>query len=85
MEKSKFRVMFYKNKGSKYYVARCLDFGAISQGKTLREAQKNIKEAIEGYLQEFPEVLREVKLRQSKIKLLEVPYETSKNFRNRTS
>lgn len=53
MEKIKFRVMFYKNKRSKYYVARCLDFGAISQGKTLEKAKENIKEAIEGYLKEF--------------------------------
>ena len=53
MKEIKFRVMFYKNKGSKYYVARCLDFRAINQGKTLQEAQENVKEAIEGYLKEF--------------------------------
>ena len=84
MDKIKFRIMYYKNKGSKYYVARCLDFGAISQGKTIEEAQKNIKEAIEGYLQEFPETINELKLRQS-IKILEVPYEASKNLRNTIS
>ncbi len=84
MVKIKFRIMYYKNKGSKYYVARCLDFGAISQGKTIEEVQKNIKEAIEGYLQEFPETINELKLRQS-IKILEVPYEASKNIRNTIS
>ena len=85
MEKIKFRVMFYKNRGGRYYVARCLDFGAIRQGKTIEEAKENITEAIEGYLQEFPETINEIRARQSRIQLLEVPYEASKTFRHRIS
>ena len=33
-------------KGDKYYVAECLDLPVVSQGKTLDEAARNIREAI---------------------------------------
>lgn len=36
------------------YVAECPEVGTISQGKTLDEAVKNLKEATELYLEEFP-------------------------------
>lgn len=39
------------------YSVQCLELpGAISQGETKEEALKNIKEAIEGYLEAFPEI-----------------------------
>jgi len=38
-------------KGEKYYVAECLDLPVVSQGKTLDEVVKNIKEAIELHLE----------------------------------
>jgi len=37
-------------KGEKYYVAECVDLPVVSQGKTLDEAAKNIREAIELHL-----------------------------------
>ncbi|MEX2705291.1 MAG: type II toxin-antitoxin system HicB family antitoxin [Candidatus Freyrarchaeum guaymaensis] len=36
------------------YVAECLEFGTVSQGKTIEEAVRNLKEATELYLEEFP-------------------------------
>jgi predicted RNase H-like HicB family nuclease len=41
------------------YSVRCVDIpGAISQGDTKEEALKNIKEAIETYLEAFPDELK---------------------------
>ncbi|MFU8767197.1 MAG: type II toxin-antitoxin system HicB family antitoxin [Candidatus Methanoperedens sp.] len=36
------------------YVAECPEVGTVSQGKTIDEAIKNLKEATELYLEEFP-------------------------------
>ena len=36
------------------YVARCPEVGTASQGKTMEEALKNLKEATELYLEEKP-------------------------------
>lgn len=34
-------------------IARCPELGVTSQGKTIREAEANIKEAIELYIESF--------------------------------
>jgi len=39
------------------YVAECPEVGTASQGMTIEEAVKNLKEATELYLEEFPLVL----------------------------
>ena len=36
------------------YVAKCSEIGTVSQGSTIDEALKNLKEATELYLEEFP-------------------------------
>lgn len=36
------------------YVAECPEVGTVSQGNTIEEAVKNLKEATELYLEEFP-------------------------------
>jgi predicted RNase H-like HicB family nuclease len=36
------------------YVAECPEIGTVSQGTTVEEAIKNLKEATELYLEEFP-------------------------------
>ena len=36
------------------YVAECVEVGTVSQGTTIEEAVKNLKEATELYLEEFP-------------------------------
>jgi len=38
----------------KFYIARCAELGVVSQGKTVEEAQKNLKEAVELYLEDQP-------------------------------
>lgn len=35
----------------KWYVARCLELGVVSQGKTIVAARANLKEAVELYLE----------------------------------
>lgn len=47
-----FSVVVHKEK--KYYVTECPEIGTISQGKTMEEAIKNLKEATGLYLGEFP-------------------------------
>jgi len=42
------------------YSAQCIELpGAISQGETRKQAIDNIREAIEGYLEAFPEELNQ--------------------------
>lgn len=38
-------------KEEEWYVAKCLDNNVASQGKTIEEALKNLREALELYLQ----------------------------------
>ena len=52
-------------KEENWYVAHCVELGVVSQGKTIEEAQANLKEAVELYLESFgaegvPESLGEV-------------------------
>ena len=37
------------------FVAECSEVGTVSQGYTIDEAMKNLKEATKLYLEEFPE------------------------------
>jgi predicted RNase H-like HicB family nuclease len=48
----KFTTIYHKE--GKWYVAFCPDLGVTSQGETLEEAQKNIQEAVELYLEDAP-------------------------------
>ncbi len=36
-----------------WYVARCLELDVTTQGKTIEEAQANLKEAVELYIESF--------------------------------
>lgn len=52
-------------KEENWYVARCVELGVVSQGKTIEDAQANLKEAVELYLESFgtedlPESIGEV-------------------------
>ena len=44
------------NKEKKWYVAHCVELGVVSQGKTIKKAQKNLKEAVELYLENNPKI-----------------------------
>ncbi len=37
----------------RWYVAQCVELGVVSQGKTIEEAQTNLREAVELYLESF--------------------------------
>lgn len=41
-----------------WYVAKCAELGVVTQGKTIEETQKNIKEAVELYIEDFPDKKR---------------------------
>ena len=40
-------------KEERWYVAHCVELGIVSQGTTIEEAQGNLKEAVELYLESF--------------------------------
>ncbi|MDP2932341.1 MAG: type II toxin-antitoxin system HicB family antitoxin [Chloroflexota bacterium] len=40
-------------KAENWYVAHCVELGVVSQGKTIEEAQGNLREAVELYLESF--------------------------------
>jgi len=42
----------------KWFVARCIELGVVSQGKTIEEAQENLREAMELYLEDQPKAKR---------------------------
>ena len=44
------------NKEKRWYVAKVLELGVASQGKTIEEAERNLKEAIELYIADDPVV-----------------------------
>ena len=46
----KFTITYHKE--NKWYVAHCLDVGVTSQGESLEQAQNNIQEALELYLED---------------------------------
>jgi predicted RNase H-like HicB family nuclease len=41
-------------KDGTWFVARSIELGVTSQGKTIEEAQRNLKEAMELYLEDAP-------------------------------
>jgi predicted RNase H-like HicB family nuclease len=61
MEENKYFLDIVINKeklssGGEIYVSQCPSLGVVSQGSTVDEAMKMIKEAVELYLEEMPEV-----------------------------
>ena len=52
------------------YSAQCVELpGAISQGENRKQALVNIKEAIEGYLEAFPEELNQLKRKRELVEI----------------
>jgi len=52
------------------YFAQCVELpGAISQGENRKQALANIKEAIEGYLEAFPEELSQLKRKRELVEI----------------
>lgn len=40
-------------KDDKWYVAHCVELDVVSQGRTIEEAERNLKEAVELYIESF--------------------------------
>jgi len=52
------------------YSAQCIELPrAISQGETRKQAISNIREAIEGYLEAFPEELNQLKRKRELVEV----------------
>jgi predicted RNase H-like HicB family nuclease len=52
------------------YSAQCIELpGAISQGENRDEALRNIQEAIEGYLEAFPEELSQLRFKSELVEI----------------
>ncbi len=45
--------LVYITKEDDFFIARCPELNVTSQGETLEEAEENIKEAIELYIESF--------------------------------
>ena len=58
----------------KWFVARCAELGVVSQGKTVAEAKRNIKEAVELYLEDNPKSKKQLSESDPLIARLELEY-----------
>lgn len=58
----------------KYFVARCAELGVVSQGETIEEVQKNLREAIDLYLEDAPEEVFAQAKRHPLVTTLDVEY-----------
>lgn len=47
-------------KEGKWFVARSLELGVTTQGRTIEEAKKNLQEAVELYLEDSPKSKKEL-------------------------
>jgi len=69
ISQGKFTVILREEEEGGYSV-QCLELpGAISEGDTKEEALKNIREAIQGYLEAFPEEVERLKLKKEVVEV----------------
>ena len=59
-------------KEGKWFVARSLELGVTSQGKTIEEAKKNLREAVELYLEDMPRSKRSLSQEMPLVTSIEV-------------
>lgn len=59
-------------KEGKWFVARAVELGVVSQGKTIQEAGKNLKEAVELYLEREPGLKKQISKESPLLTTLEV-------------
>jgi len=70
ISQGKFTVVLREEEEGGYSV-QCLELpGAISEGDTKEEALKNIREAIQGYLEAFPEEAERLKLKKEVVEVI---------------
>ena len=64
--------------GSPVFVANCTNLGIASQGESIEEAIKMIKEAIQLYLEEMPEKCEELEIQENELPVFSI-VEVKKN------
>lgn len=57
-----------------WFVARCVELGVVSQGKTIEKSQANLKEAVELYLEDQPQFKKALSKTAPIITSLELKY-----------
>ena len=55
----------------KWYVAHAVEFGVVSQGRTIPDAQKNLQEAVELFLEDEPRLRKLASRRAPLLTVLE--------------
>jgi len=70
--KYNYTVIIIKEK--KWFVARCAELGVVSQGKTQKEAEINLREALELYLEDNREAQKNISAAKPVIKTAELSY-----------
>lgn len=60
------------NQEGRWFVARCVELGVVSQGRNVEESQKNLKEAVELYLEDYPKSKRYFSARAPIVTSLEI-------------
>lgn len=58
----------------KWFVARCVEFGVVSQGKTIEEAEKNLREAVELFVEDQPRMKRQMSGRAPIVSTLRIKH-----------
>ena len=53
-----YRSTIVLSREGKWYVARSVELGVVSQGRSINDAKKNLREAIELYLEDQPRAKR---------------------------
>lgn len=61
-------------KEGKWYVAMCVELGVVSQGRNIEGAQKNLKEAVELYLENSPKLSKEFFAKPPLVTTFELEY-----------
>ena len=62
------------SKEGKWYIARCVELGVVSQGKNIETVEKNIKEAVELFLENTPTSKRYLSKKAPLITTLELEH-----------
>ncbi len=59
---------------SKWFVARCAELGVVSQGKSRILAEKNLREAVELFLEDLPRSRRSAFKRPAYVTTMQIQY-----------
>ena len=70
----KYRFTTVITKEKRWFVARAIELGVVSQGKTVEEAETNIREAVELYLEDTSVSKNQISTHAPMVTSLEVEY-----------